>query len=192
MLSLLEQASTQSLDPLEDGAESLVVAYRVRQPGGRGRPRLEFDPGFLAAALELRGPTGVASIFGCSSRTIHRRAVEYGILQPGEPVYTDSPQPDGTIRRTYQSSTRPVSTLSDDDLDTLVADILQVFPAFGSRMIIGCLKAAGHHVPRARIVESYARVHGRTGRFGDRSIHRRKYQVPGSNSLWHHDGQHGT
>lgn len=48
MLSLLEQASTQSLDPLEDGAESLVVAYRVRQPGGRGRPRLEFDSGFLA------------------------------------------------------------------------------------------------------------------------------------------------
>ena len=93
------------------------------------------------------------------------------------------------MRHLQRSSLAP--TLQDEQLDTLIADILQVFPLFGSHMIMGRLKAAGHHIPRARIIEAYARVHGRTGRFGDRSIHRRKYKVAGSNSLWHHDGQHG-
>ena len=129
MVSSLDQASNQSQDPLQE--EPLIVAFCVQQPGRRGRPRLEFDPAFLAAALELRGPTGIASVFRCSSRTVHRRAVDYGLLEPGEPVYTDHLQPDGTIQRSYRSSTRPVSVLTDEQPDTLVANILQTFPMFG-------------------------------------------------------------
>lgn len=46
-------------------------------------------------------------------------------------------------------------------------------------------------MPRERIIESYLRVYGTPGVFGDRAIHRRVYTVAGANSLWHHDGQHG-
>ncbi|KAK7020023.1 hypothetical protein R3P38DRAFT_3318934 [Favolaschia claudopus] len=49
-------------------------------------------------------------------------------------------------------------------LDAKLTSILEVFPDFGRRMLIGRLK--GHHVPRSRIAESYLRVHGAPGRFG--------------------------
>lgn len=58
-------------------------------------------------------------------------------------------------------------------------------------MIRGRLKAAGFNVPMDRIAGAYLRVHGAPGIFGGRAIHRRVYSVPGANSLWHHDGQHG-
>jgi hypothetical protein len=59
-------------------------------------------------------------------------------------------------------------------------------------MLKGHLKADGYRVPRARIAASYLRVHGSPGSFGARFIHRTPYNVAGANSLWHHDGQHGS
>ena len=42
------------------------------------------------------------------------------------------------------------------------------------------------------VVESYLRVIGPpNNQFGNRRIERRVYSVPGPNTLWHHDGQHG-
>jgi hypothetical protein len=71
-------------------------------------------------------------------------------------------------------------------------EILQMFPTFGRRMIDGHLQYLGHHVPRKRLQASYARVNGPpVSAFGVRSITRRVYNVPGYNSLAHHDGQHG-
>jgi hypothetical protein len=59
-------------------------------------------------------------------------------------------------------------------------------------MIDGHLKFLGHYLPRARIQESYARVHGPpVSAFGARHIECRVYNVRGYNSLCHHDGQHG-
>ena len=65
MLSLLDQASAQSLDPLEDTSEALLVAFRVQQTGQRGRPRLEFEPDFLAWPPEqlLRDPNVQAWLY---------------------------------------------------------------------------------------------------------------------------------
>ncbi|KAJ7892490.1 hypothetical protein B0H14DRAFT_3684931 [Mycena olivaceomarginata] len=55
MITALDLACYESLDPPD--APQLVVARRVRT-GRRGRPRVEIDPQFLRAALDLRGPTG--------------------------------------------------------------------------------------------------------------------------------------
>ena len=81
---------------------------------------------------------------------------------------------------------------STDQLDAIIAAKLEIFPQFGRSMLYGSLKADGHKVSMERIRESYLRVHGAPGVFGTRVIHRKVYSVAGANSLWHHDGQHGT
>lgn len=188
MVNALDAACHQSSDPAESTA---VVASRA-STGRRGRPRVEIDPAFLAQSLELRGPTHLAPIFNCHPRTVRRRALELQLVQPGAPVYADVALPGGMTGRIYTSSTAPTSDISDDQLDTFIGAILEVFPAFGRNMIKGRLKAAGHRVPTERITAAYLRVHGPPGVFGDRAIHRKVYKVAGANSLAHHDGQHGA
>ncbi|KAJ7796810.1 hypothetical protein B0H14DRAFT_3494403 [Mycena olivaceomarginata] len=120
MLALLEEARHLSSDP-PTGA-SLIVTTQVSTGG---RPRIEIDPAFLSHALTLRGPTHLRAIFGgASARTIRRRALEYGLVEPGQPVYTDTPQPDGSVSRTYTSTSAPVSTITDDELDFMLTEIL--------------------------------------------------------------------
>lgn len=187
MLEQLDEARHLSSDPCP--RPHLVVSTRVRR---RGRPRVEIDPVFLAEALSLRGPTHLAAVFNCSARTVRRAALRAGLVEPGEPVYADTSLHDGTVVRTYTSSAPAMTAITDEQLDTLVAAVLQVFPDFGRRMLNGRLKSAGYRVPRERLRTSYLRVHGAPGGFGVRFIHRRPYNVPGANSLWHHDGQHGA
>ncbi|KAF7343732.1 hypothetical protein MSAN_01953800 [Mycena sanguinolenta] len=158
MVDALTDACHQSSDP--PTAPALVVTTRTSTGG---RPRVDIDREVLAEALNLRGPTHLRNVF------------HYGLVEPGAPVYTDTPQGDGTISRTYTSTSAPVSTITDDELDAILASILQTFPNFGRHMLKGRLKVMGHRVPRERNAASYFRVHG----------------SPGANSLWHHDGQHG-
>jgi hypothetical protein len=37
----------------------------------------------LAPAIGLRGPTHLAAVFQVSARTVHHRALEYGLVEPG-------------------------------------------------------------------------------------------------------------
>ncbi|KAK6984522.1 hypothetical protein R3P38DRAFT_3425221 [Favolaschia claudopus] len=168
----------------------LAVARLVRT-GRRGRPRIEIDPQFLSAALDLRGPTGIAPELGVSARTIRRSALRAGLVQPGAPVIQSRIDDAGVIHTVHTSTTAPVSTLSDSELDQLVASTLEIFPQFGRRMLRGHLLSQGYRVPRERITASYLRVHGAPAIFGDRQISRKKYSVPGPLSLAHLDGQHG-
>lgn len=189
MIQHLDSACNQSTDPPDAPPPETT---RLITTGCPGRPRIEIDPSILASALELRGPTELAAVFGVSARTVRRRALEYGLVEPGAPVYVDYEDEDGTITRFYTSSTAPTSDLSDDDLDEIMQQILQHFPFFGRQMIQGHLCHLGHRVTRSRILDSYTRVQGApTNIFGSRRIQRRVYSVPGPNSLWHHDGQHG-
>jgi hypothetical protein len=189
MLTQLDLATQRSADPPDAPP---VVTARLVHTGKRGRPRKELDLDILATGLSLRhGPTLLAPIFGCDPRTIRRRALEHGLVQPGNPVYVDREE-GGQTFRVYTSSTGAVSPLSDAELDVLVGEILTAFPNFGRRMIQGRLEHLGHHVPRERVRASYNRVHGPPPTFfGSRRIKRRVYSVPGPNSLCHHDGQHG-
>ncbi|KAK7050085.1 hypothetical protein R3P38DRAFT_2504292 [Favolaschia claudopus] len=176
------------MDPPD--APPLVVARRIHT-GRRGRPAVEIDSQFLQAALELRGPTGIAPELGVSSRTIRRAALRAGLVTPGAAPFQSHVRSDGTVEVTQRSTAPPVSVVSDAELDELVASTLEIFPQFGRRMIRGHLKSQGYRIPREPITLSYLRVRGAPAIFGDRQISRRRYRVPGPMSLAHVDGQHG-
>lgn len=189
MMQDLQQAKYLSAD--EPDAPPIEPVH-LEYTGRTGRPRVVIDPEVLAISYSMSGPTELGRVFGVSSRLVRRRALELGIVEPGQPVYVEFDSEDGTTWRYYTSSTGSQSSLDDDDLDAIMKDILCSFPSFGRRMIDGHLKFLGHHIPRARIQQSYARVHGPpVSAFGVRRIQRRVYNVRGYNSLCHHDGQHG-
>ncbi|KAL0061141.1 hypothetical protein AAF712_012061 [Marasmius tenuissimus] len=159
---------------------------------GPGRPRKAIDSNLLKMAVDMRRTKRLAEILGVHVRTLRRRALAEGLVEPGEPVYVEYETEEGLIMRVYRSSTGPVSDISDDDLDEAMKSIIIAFPSFGRRLIHGHLKFMGIHIPRSRVVASYGWVVGLpTQLFGVRRINRRIYTVPGPNSLWHHDGQHG-
>jgi hypothetical protein len=188
MIECLDGACTASADPPD--APPIQTAS-LNSTGKRGRRRIELDRELLEVGLELRGPTGLAPVFGCDPRTVRRRALEYGLVEPGRPVYIEYEQEGHTIR-IYNPFTASTTDLPDNELDAIVSYILETFPNFGRRMIDGHLRHLGHHVPRSRIETSFSRVHGAPrSAFGARRIERRVYSVPGPNSLAHHDGQHG-
>lgn len=178
--------------------EPMEVAQR-EYTGRRGRPRITLDEDALRAVHRHAGPTTIAPLFSVSSRTVRRRLLESGLEEPGEPVYVEwTYQTDSggwCVQRVYLGSSRSNvgSQLSDNDLDNVMRQILESFPHYGRRMIDGHLRYLGHHVPRSRLQQSYIRVHGPpVAAFGARRIQRRRYNVKGFNSLWHHDGQHGN
>jgi len=89
------------------------------------------------------------------------------------------------------SFTGPLSTLPDDTLDDLIIRLRSHFHRAGISMLDGMLRRLGHRLPRERIRESLMRVDPVQRVFQRIRICRRVYSVPGPNSLWHHDGQHG-
>ncbi|KAG6912821.1 hypothetical protein DXG01_011761 [Tephrocybe rancida] len=192
MLTALEQATTSSIDSPDAPPPLLGGTIADGRPGC---PRIGIKPEDLVSLTSGRVThQQIADLYGCSARTIRRRLVEYGISQPGPPVYTQQEQPDGSVIREYTPGvSADLSNLSDDELDRKMLDMYEQFPSFGRRMIDGYLLHLGERVPRQRIIDSYHRVIGpTTATFGTRRIQRRVYSVPGPNSLWHHDGQHGA
>jgi hypothetical protein len=53
------------------------------------------------------------------------------------------------------------------------------------------LQRLGYRISRERITQSLVRIDPVQRVFQRIRIRRRVYSVPGPNSLWHHDGQHG-
>lgn len=189
MLEALEEAF-RALEE-ENQAEPVIFAH-LHHTGRRGRPARILDPDILALLYQFRGPAHLAKVFDCSARTVRRTALDYGIVEPCPPVYVEFDDPNTGHRfRLYQSSTAPVSTLTDNELDSVLSYILEIFPAFGRRMITGHLKHMGHNVPRERLRSSYERVAGAPASLLAQPVQRKKYSVPHPNALWHHDGQHG-
>ncbi|KAL0066854.1 hypothetical protein AAF712_006049 [Marasmius tenuissimus] len=193
MIQVLDEIAHQVSDP-PDRQYPLhpptISDSEIPPARGRGRPRVEIDPGLLQLSVDLRRQNRLAQAYDCSARTVRRRALEEGLVTPGNPVYVDV-EVDNTTIRIYQSSSGAQSDLSDDELDQVIGQIVVSFPTFGRRLIHGHLKYMGLHIPRSRVEESYRRVIGAPLQtFGIRRITRRIYTVAGPNSLWHHDGQH--
>lgn len=194
MIQDLTDAIMQSSD-LPDAPPSNPVS--LEYTGGRGRPKKVIDPDVLAAGMSVGGPTFMGELLDVSPRTVRRRALEQGLVEPGDPVYVDTVEENGDLTRTYTSSSaqsrnRNQGGLTNEQLDIIMSQLLELFPTFGRRMIDGYFSAHGHHIPRSRLEQSYNRVHGpSTATFGARRIRRRVYNVSAFNSLWHHDGQHG-
>ncbi|CAG7848143.1 SubName: Full=Uncharacterized protein {ECO:0000313/EMBL:CCA76101.1} [Serendipita indica DSM 11827] len=167
------------------------VLTHIAGTGQRGRPRIEIQCEFLVAATELRRPADIAPVVNVSTRTVRRRQLEAGVRQPGLPVSIQRADDTGQ-RVTMYPGHRSQSQLelTDQNLDELMREGLTLFPAFGQQMQDGFLRSRGFRVPRERIRSAFLRVNGAPAEFGRRRIERRKYNVAGPNSLWHHDGHH--
>lgn len=135
----------------------------------RGRPPLNISEQVLSGLLELEfTQVEIAQMLGCSTRTVHRRLVEFGL-----------------------SRLTQYTTISDTELDVLVESFVSNFPTAGQKTLAGHLSTLGYRIQRFRIRESLYRVDPwGVQRRSRRLLHRRKYKVPGPNSLWHIDGNH--
>ncbi|KAJ7220272.1 hypothetical protein GGX14DRAFT_560077 [Mycena pura] len=186
MVDRLDDTCYLSNDPPD---VSPIPVISQSSNGKRGRPRKNIDPNFLTEAMRIRRPSGIAPVLQCHPRTVRRHALDLGLVEPGQPVFIHHTLADGShVRARNAAPQRTRSTLTNNELDAAIGQILEIFPTFGRNLIAGRLKASGHEVTRERIIASYLRVHGAPGAFGGRSIHRKAYKVAGANSLWHHDG----
>ncbi|KAJ7477489.1 hypothetical protein FB451DRAFT_1032905 [Mycena latifolia] len=85
----------------------------------------------------------------------------------------------------------PLSEIPDDELDFLLLHLRSHYRRAGLGMLDGMLRRLGHRVPRERVRQSLLRIDPVRRILERIRIRRRIYSVPGPNSLWHHDGQHG-
>ena len=118
------------------------------------------------------------------------------LLNPDLPLPPTFPPdisvPAGPSQHTVTVSfTAPLSTLSDAELDELILCLRRHYCRAGVTMLHGMLLRLGHRIPRERIRQSLLRIDPVQRVFERIRIRRRTYSVPGPNSLWHHDGQHG-
>ena len=104
--------------------------------GAEGRPRLFIAIDQLEFFVSCRFSVhDMAAIIGCSVRTVHRRLRDAGMSVGGA-----------------------FSTISDSDLDEIVAEINLRYPRHGYRNINGHLQLRGINVPRRRVRDSLVRV----------------------------------
>lgn len=89
------------------------------------------------------------------------------------------------------SYTGPLSSITDEELDSLILQLRQNFVRAGITMLHGMLRRLGYRIPRSRIQQSLYRIDPVQRIFSRIRIRRRTYNVAGPNALWHHDGQHG-
>lgn len=188
IVRLLDEAIFEANEPADE--PPLQVTQFIRT-GRRGRPRLEINPTFLGSALQTRGPQYIGPLLHCSSRTVRRRALESGLVEPQPPVFSTIEGEHGQPVVLHTTSTRPVSSMTDDELMEYIVRCRQIFPTVGVRIIRADLVNHGHRVPLKRVSETLRRLEGAPADFGIRPIQRRVYRVAGPNALWHHDGQHG-
>lgn len=141
--------------------------YRLLRVG-RGRPSIQLEEENLRFLVETGFRVAdIATMFGCSERTVERRLQQLNI------------------------NLRVYSRITDEDLDCTVAQITKMNPNCGEKSITGRLRSAGIVVQRERVRESLRRIDpvGVVTRLRA-VLHRRVYAVHSPNSLWHIDGYH--
>ncbi|KAJ7860736.1 hypothetical protein B0H14DRAFT_3621655 [Mycena olivaceomarginata] len=112
MTAALEDAVSASADPSTQPMLSVMPVIPSSQCK-RGRPRKDIDKEFLAGALALRGPAGIAKSLDCHVRTgLHVLKMFYSLM--------------GHLHRIWQSTGPPISAISNmpEHLDQVMADIL--------------------------------------------------------------------
>ncbi|KAJ7834799.1 hypothetical protein B0H14DRAFT_3087591 [Mycena olivaceomarginata] len=185
--------------------------------GTVGRPRIHIDPDFLRWAYSQRSTASIHRFLGVCRNTngistpqsnpfpnntssdplIHTSAGasnhldgdDDDLLDPAIPIPAHLPPE--VQDEDITSYTGPLSDISDEDLDSLILRLRSHFRRAGLGMLDGMLRRLGHRVPRERVRQSLLRIDPVRRIFERIRIRRRIYSVPGPNSLWHHDGQHG-
>lgn len=189
--------------------------------GGRGRPKIVINHDFLAWAYRLRSTSGIADFLGVSHTIVRQALLDYNIVQPGVnpfpvdmaehssqldlpefilgssqdhlPEFIQGSSRDHDTATVFQSSSLPgyLSIITNPELDTELLTLRQEYPRAGISILDGMLRNHGHIVQRERIRQSLLRIDPVERIFDRVRLRRRGYKVPGPNSLWHHDGQHG-
>ena len=104
--------------------------------GERGRPRLQIPFEQLEFLLEKKFKIDeIARLFITSKRTVERRMRDFGL-----------------------SATNVYTSLSDQQLDTMITEIQRDFPNVGCKRVTGLLRARGIHMQQTRIRQSMRRV----------------------------------
>ena len=166
-----------------------VTVSQQAHTSKRGRPPIEVDTVALQQLLELRGPESTGKLLGCSSRTVRRRALELGLVQPGAPVFTYEAQPDGSVSKVFHRQESVHS--ADEEVRIAVSAILETYPDIGREKMVAAIKGQGVSATRRQVEAALLALRGPSQSRTQKPIQRRVYTVPGSNYLWHHDGQHG-
>lgn len=136
-------------------------------------------------------PSPPATLIQAAVPTPRLSEIADDLLDPALPVPDTLPEEMGTQSTHPVSYTGPLSTMSDSELDDIIIRLRSHYRRAGLSMLDGMLRRLGHHIPRERIRQSLVRVDPVQRVFERIRIRRRTYSVPGPNSLWHHDGQHG-
>ena len=147
-----------------------TMSCQTASTGKCGRPKFIISEDTL---LNLRGLgytwKDISSMLLVSRWTLHRRVKELGIAQ--ETGY---------------------SVVPDSELDQIVTEYKNQVGSFAGRsMVLGFLKSQGIRVQQRRVAKCLIRIDPEGSRIRWACVvRRRKYSVPGPNSLWHIDGHH--
>ena len=166
----------RSLEPLQlrlfekkRSLESETYQCQRAGQGNVGRPRYIISRQQILYLREFSFKwTEIAGILGISISTLNRHRASLGL--GSEPRFT---------------------AITDEDLDTLVREIVGRSPFSGIRIVQGEMEDKGVHVQTQRVRAALHRVDGLNVRTRlSHVVQRRRYRVPGPNSLWHVDGNH--
>lgn len=167
----ITQALQELFDLVRAQVECPAPCVRVEVAGSTGRPKIWVEEQRLKEMLCAHLPVHcIATLMGVSRNTIFRRMKEYK----------------HSVRDMY-------SSVSDEELDILVASVKNDLPNAGYRMVRGRLESLGHRVQWRRVAASMHRIDsmGIISRLSSLGcVVRRVYSVPGPLSLVHVDTNH--
>lgn len=144
-----------------------IASVKTVTTGRRGRPRFVIDPSVLREAFGSHRKItkkGLAKVLGVGRHTLGKQLKLYG------------------IHNKY-------SEMTDQELDETVSAFVQERPDSGESYCWAELRKQNLRVQRHRLRASLKRLNplGNALRHAN-PIQRRKYQISGSNKLWHLDG----
>lgn len=201
-------------DILENSHSGRPEIVTLEHTGQRGRPRKVINRDFLQWAYRLRSTTGIAHFLRVGRTLVRQSLLDYNIALPGVNPFPDDTASEvlddsddtgldppefvqGSSRDGQHNIPVPVSTASylsnttNDQLDQILRNFRFEYPRAGLRVLDGMLRNQGYIVQQRRVRESLLRIDPVARVFDRVRLQQRGYKVPGPNSLWHHDGQHG-
>lgn len=152
------------VDTLDRQMERMAYHAPRIYTGQRGRPKFHVTGEQLEYLRSLSFTwTGIASLLCVSRMTIYRR------------------------RRAHDFFGEPNTVPTDAELSGTIERICSLAPELGQSLVLGRLRAMGYRVTRERVRDAMkARDPLNTAlRMPGGLTSRRKYSVPGPNSLWH-------
>ena len=168
-IALAHSTMSGILESLRRTHDQPVFQAQIVCRGTVGRPRFKIQYEQLQFLLDSRfSVPQISNLLGVSVSTVRRRMSDFNL----------------SVQATY-------SLIADADLDALVYNAHLNFPKWGVRQMYGYLLSQSVRVQFHRVQESLRHVDPEGSFLRQlRQLRRRKYCVPGPQSLWHIDGNH--